>query len=84
VLTKMSLAFIDCCMSIRSYFTWPKKGFEVLIWLVIVTWVIFGLSITWRISIWESDMTQSRLRLEQHIERLQQLIKDNGIGLPFD
>jgi len=66
------------------YLCYPQRGFEIVIWAIIVGWVVFGLGNTYRLWYWEMDMAKERQALQQQVEVLQEYIKNNNIGHTFD
>jgi len=72
------------CLAICKRFNYPTKGFELVIWAVIVGWIIFGLGNTYRLWYWEMDMAKKRQVLHQEIQVLQDYIKNNDIGQRID
>ena len=65
-------------MRIPHYFTYPNKGFAVVMWIVIAMCVMVGLANTWQLSSWEEVMALEREQMQYRIELLQDYIKDNG------
>jgi len=66
-----------CLKAFHSLF-YPRKGFEVILWLIIVAWIGLGLSVSYNLWYWQMDMTKERQQMQNHIQVLQDIIKNHG------
>jgi len=64
--------------------SYPRKGFELILWAIIAVWVSLGIGVTYHLWYWNMDMTEKRVELQQRIQTLQDYIKNNNIGRTFD
>jgi len=65
------LGILDC-------FKYPRRGFEVILWVIIVAWIGLGLGVSYNLWYWQMDMTHARQELQEHIMSLQEIIKNHG------
>jgi len=69
---------IERCLAIYECFKYPRKGFEIILWIIIVSWIGLGLGVSYNLWYWQMDMAEERVNMQQHIQVLQDIITNHG------